>query len=295
MMDTKVEVETLEEIQQRHRTERKTLQAKIQQLKKAAGKPDKKKKKELDQQIAQLETDLKNAHLKETAPFENGDIDENEIESESVEAKDEVKTERVSKAQKRRDKKAALEAQRSRLAAEQDSDDGGVERAAETLAIGKALRSRGLRLATVAPDGDCLYSAIKHQLQSAGRSSSVKTLRNLTSDYIRKHKNDFIPFMCDLNTGDMLDDAQFDRYCKDIASTNTWGGQIELQALASALKITIRVLQADPPGLIVQGEEYAKNGEPLVITYHRHLYGLGEHYNSTKVSLDAESSQDECE
>lgn len=294
-MDTKIETETLEEIQQRHRIERKALQAKIQQLKKAAGKPDKKKKKELDQQIAQLEADLKNAQLKETAVVENGIEDENEPEPEPVETKEEIKPGgRVSKAQKRRDKKAALEAQRSRLA-EQDTDDDGVERAVESLAIGKALRSRGLRLAAVAPDGDCLYSAVKHQLQSTGRSSSVKALRNLTADYIRKHKNDFTPFMCDPNTGDMLDDPQFERYCKDVASTNTWGGQIELQALASALKTTIRVIQADPPGLIVQGEEYAKNGEPLVLTYHRHLYGLGEHYNSTKVSLDAESSEDECE
>ena len=38
-------------------------------------------------------------------------------------------------------------------------------------------------------------------------------------------------------------------------------------------------IQAEGP-LMQIGEDFA--GEPLTVTYHRHMYGLGEHYNSTK-------------
>ena len=38
-------------------------------------------------------------------------------------------------------------------------------------------------------------------------------------------------------------------------------------------------IQAEGPVMQI-GEDFP--GEPLTITYHRHMYGLGEHYNSTK-------------
>ena len=33
---------------------------------------------------------------------------------------------------------------------------------------------------------------------------------------------------------------------------------------------------------VLIGEEFSGSGKALVITYHRHYFGLGEHYNSTK-------------
>ncbi|KAI5736195.1 hypothetical protein M8J76_013418 [Diaphorina citri] len=50
---------------QRHRKEKKELQAKVQILKKSKG--DKKKKKEVTEQIAQLESELNDRHTKELA------------------------------------------------------------------------------------------------------------------------------------------------------------------------------------------------------------------------------------
>ena len=32
--------------------------------------------------------------------------------------------------------------------------------------------------------------------------------------------------------------------------------------------------------LLVTGEEYADNGPRLELCYHKHYYGLGEHYNA---------------
>ena len=61
--------------------------------------------------------------------------------------------------------------------------------------------------------------------------------------------------------------------------TATWGGQLELGALAHALRRPIRVYSAHLPE-VAMGEEYA--GEPLRVAYLQHAYGLGEHYNSVR-------------
>jgi len=56
------------------------------------------------------------------------------------------------------------------------------------------------------------------------------------------------------------------------------------------LKCPIKIIQAIGPPTI-QGEQF--DGEPLILTYHRHLYRLGEHYNSTMTS-DSLEQDDDC-
>jgi OTU domain-containing protein 6 len=71
-----------------------------------------------------------------------------------------------------------------------------------------------------------------------------------------------------------------------MANTACWGGQIEIQALSEALKTPIEVYAADQD-VLTMGELYGGalgNGlQPLRVTYHRHYYTLGEHYNSVVV------------
>ena len=64
-----------------------------------------------------------------------------------------------------------------------------------------------------------------------------------------------------------------------MASTPEWGGQVELLALSSVLQRPIEVLQAEGAPMVV-GEHL--NTTRLLLTYHRHAYGLGEHYNSVR-------------
>jgi OTU domain-containing protein 6 len=45
------------------------------------------------------------------------------------------------------------------------------------------------------------------------------------------------------------------------------------------LRHPIEVIQAEGPPVLI-GDEF--DSAKLTITYHRHYYGLGEHYNSTK-------------
>jgi OTU domain-containing protein 6 len=70
----------------------------------------------------------------------------------------------------------------------------------------------------------------------------------------------------------------FERYCHEVASTAAWGGQLELGALAHALRRRITVYSARLPAVEMGGEYGGR--EPLLLAYHQHAYGLGEHYNS---------------
>ena len=56
----------------------------------------------------------------------------------------------------------------------------------------------------------------------------------------------------------------------------------QLRALSQVLRRRIEVVQAEGR-VIVVGEEFIDPSlEPIVLTYHRHMYGLGEHYNSVQ-------------
>lgn len=57
-------------LEQKHKRERKELQAKIQALKKSVAKGDKKRKKDVTHEIAQLEADLDRRHQEEIATFQ---------------------------------------------------------------------------------------------------------------------------------------------------------------------------------------------------------------------------------
>lgn len=62
-----------------------------------------------------------------------------------------------------------------------------------------------------------------------------------------------------------------------VAFTSEWGGQPELRALASELRCCIWVHSAI--GAVVKMGE-AFGGPPLHVSFHRHYYSLGDHYNS---------------
>ena len=57
-------------------------------------------------------------------------------------------------------------------------------------------------------------------------------------------------------------------------------------ALSKALGCRIEVIQATGTPVTL-----GKSGPLLTLTYHRHMYGLGEHYNSTK-PYEEEPSED---
>ena len=169
-----------------------------------------------------------------------------------------------------------MEKQRlSEIKAQQELNKLG-PRYVETTKILEALKHRNLALHDIPSNGDCLFAAICHQEDN----SDVKKLRQDCVEKIKSQKMDYLPFLTNPNTGEMLTDLEFEDYCTNMASTNAWGGQIELRAISDILDRRIEVLQAESPPVII-GENVSKEKASIILTYHRHYLGLGEHYNST--------------
>ena len=143
-------------------------------------------------------------------------------------------------------------------------------------------------------------------------------LRRRAADYIRLHASAFAPFLpyepADLlplpgsssraaahaggGTGDAAaaaDAASADaveRYCARLeTSSAAWGGHPEIRALSCTLGVPIEIFQADgAPWKMAPdahdeyevGRATARGEEDAVLrlSYHRHYYALGEHYNA---------------
>ncbi|KAL3860372.1 hypothetical protein ACJMK2_010507 [Sinanodonta woodiana] len=278
-----------------HKRQRKDLQAQTQKLKRSVPKGDKKKKKEVTEEIAKLEAELDQKQEQELAAFQQKQKTETTVKSlENLktddppeEGEDDApfdKVKKPSKAQKRRDKKAAQAREREERIREQEEENVFVARNVETAKIKKLLAERGLQIKEIASDGNCLYNAVAHQLSLKGIEASNEGLRQQTAEYMQNHEVEFIPFLTKEN-GDCYSHEDFVQYCKSLATTTAWGGQVEIQALSKVLKMSIEVVQAEGPSVQI-GEE--NEGNPLIIIYHRHMYGLGEHYNSVQEKTDEE-------
>ncbi|XP_051519038.1 deubiquitinase OTUD6B-like isoform X1 [Myxocyprinus asiaticus] len=289
-------VETAEELlAKQHRKEKKDLQAKIQIMKNAVPKNDKKRRKQLTEDIARLEAELSQKHENELKQMQISSTPEevsNALDSVSLadnEEKTDAKQARTSKAQKRRDKKAALEKEREVRIAEAEVENLFGSRHQEGLKLRQKLAEKHLQIKEISSDGHCMYRAVEDQLTERGCSLSLKELRAQTAQYMRSHADDFMPFLTDLNTGDMYTADEFVKYCNGIADTAAWGGQLELKALSQVLQLPIEVIQAESPSIII-GEEYGK--PPITLIYMRHAYGLGEHYNSVEPLKDLANEEE---
>jgi OTU domain-containing protein 6 len=62
-----------------------------------------------------------------------------------------------------------------------------------------------------------------------------------------------------------------------------WGGQLELKALSNSLETCITVYEASSAPVLRMGEEYLDGSSalpPIRLSYHKHYFALGEHYNA---------------
>ncbi|XP_028317044.1 deubiquitinase OTUD6B [Gouania willdenowi] len=293
------EVETQEEVLvKQHRREKKDLQAKIQSMKNNVPKNDKKRRKQLTEDIAKLEADLNEKHqeeLRELKSETDTKVQEviHEVKSLKVEgeAVEEVEQPRVTKAQKRRDKKAAQEKERESRIAEAEVQNLQGLRHQESLQLAQKLAQQQLQIKEIPSDGHCMYRAIEDQLAKRakpGLMMSMKELRSCTAEHMKNNTDDFLPFLTNPNTGDMYTTDEFEKYCSDVEHTAAWGGQLELRALTHVLRLPIEVIQADSPAIKI-GEEY--KDDPITLVYMRHAYGLGEHYNTVESLKDSANEE----
>ncbi|GAA6100467.1 deubiquitinase OTUD6B [Tachysurus ichikawai] len=185
------------------------------------------------------------------------------------------------------DKKAAQEKERENRIAEAEVENLSGSRYQESLKLTQKLAEKQLQIKEISSDGHCMYRAVEDQLTGRVCSLKIQELRVQTAQYMRSHKDDFLPFLTNPSTGEMYSAEEFEKYCSDVAETAAWGGQLELRALTHVLQLPIEVIQADSPTIVI-GEEYDKS--PITLVYMRHAYGLGEHYNSVEPQKDAAES-----
>ncbi|XP_034950378.1 deubiquitinase OTUD6B [Chelonus insularis] len=289
---------TEEFLLQKHKKERKELQGRIQVLKKSICKGDKKKKKEISEEISRLESELDQQQEEELTNFKLSQLTVTGLPTETVilpenddndESSKTISAQRVSKAQKRRDKKANAEKERNRQIIEQEALNVFGKRNVETQTIKKILEGRDLMIYEIPSDGHCLYNAIAHQLKTNGEIPlSLQDLREKTAMYLRENMNDFLPFLSNSDSEEIFSPEQYEKYCDDVASTSAWGGAVELEVLSRVLRCPIEVIQATGTPYII-GPEYTDH-KKVILTYHRHMYELGAHYNSVTKFVKEEDS-----
>jgi len=157
-----------------------------------------------------------------------------------------------------------------------------------------------LHIHDINPDGHCMFSAVADQLallqlipESQANYASV---RDVAARYMFAHPDNFIPFLPSSvgedgagstdDTG-LMTPAQFERYCASIRDTAVWGGEPEILALSRAYNIPIHVVQGGTPPVVAhtptgESQEPDVTAKAVRISYHRRMYGLGEHYNSLR-------------
>jgi OTU domain-containing protein 6 len=192
----------------------------------------------------------------------------------------------MTKAMKRRLKKEQEEREREERIEEEKANAGPSERDDEEKILNAILGPRGHALSEIKADGHCMYRAVEHQLTVRGDATpgdagdeavDYKSLRRMCADRLRSEQWDYRPFSDEYAVSTPESDAGWAKYCDDVEHTAVWGGQLELGALAKALKRSIKVFSARMPA-VTMGEEFA--GDSLLVCYQRHAFGLGEHYNS---------------
>ena len=106
-------------------------------------------------------------------------------------------------------------------------------------------------------------------------------LRVVAANYIRSHAEDFSPFL-----GLLPSDPEFEEYCKRVESPTLaeWGGQLEIKALCASLGVKVLVYSATSPVVVMGDEDGSTSKDTLKVSFHRHYYALGEHYNSVIVA-----------
>jgi OTU domain-containing protein 6 len=299
----------MDELQSKHRKEQKDLQGRITQKKKNASKKTRKGvidecerlQKELeDRQQAEAETlssRLENDHVS-SLPIEEESKQE-VVESPQLNGATNGKpadlnlSNELSLTTQQPSKKPSR--QKARLARRAAEQEAQAAQAAEEAAKLPDLRTQeitnmrhhfdklGFTELSIRPDGHCMFSAVallisdasSHQLKSKtdglNASYPYKAVRAKAARFISEHPADFEPFL----------EEPIDQYTNKIQNTAEWGGQLELQAIARSYGIDINVLQAD--GRIEKIESGSDSEtEPIWLTYYRHSFGLGEHYNALK-------------
>jgi len=251
-----------------------------------------------DRHYAEMEAwkEVNESEDEESEDEEDGDEARRAVEAvaDELETKAVVRTEeeanrerqnKPSKAMLRKQKRAAEEAAREARIEAEKAALGPSEEMLESDVLKSRLAPLGLKVKDIKADGHCLYRSIDDQLvmvTGSGFEGGFEGLRRACAETMLENEWDYRPFADGCAEDAPEANAKWERYVSDVRDTATWGGQLELMALAKALGRRIQVFSASMP-VVNMGEEHDISGA-LRVAYHRHAFGLGEHYNSVENS-----------
>ena len=296
-------------ILKRHRQEEQSIRTDAKAKLREIPRGDRAAKQAVDEELEKALEDMRNRHAEELEGLEGVEaLDVGVARMNVGSGASGGGSSSGSKGGKKKTKKQKAEEEeraREQRIADHHAGAGPSERDVEMGKLSAILTPLGLAVHEIPADGHCLYRSLAHELQQSGEQADFLQCRKEIASYMRAHPDDFIPY---------LDDGCTDisAYCDVVEQSNEWGGQLEITALAHARKRAITVFSADAPPLCT-GEEYEENGPalsasarsslreccpskshpgclPLLshsavaviagLAYHRHYYGLGEHYNA---------------
>jgi OTU domain-containing protein 6 len=275
--------ESRSQMAKRHESEMNELRKRMNLMLRVAKRDmDQSKRAEMEVVIIKLEADIEKRHANET-DFLGDEVEEEAVDPMELQRlKDEEdKKRKMAKKMRKQNKKKDEEKERERQI-EEDRANAVSMRDVELGVINKQLEGLVLSVKEIPSDGNCLFRAVIDQLDSLSLRSLVSdqganhaTIRRLAAQNMRANPDTYSPY---LDEEDMV--AGFDNYCTKMQTTPAWGGQLELQAIARALECELWVHSADAP-VVKMGQEFAqKERPPLQVSFHKHYFALGEHYNS---------------
>ncbi|KAI1003052.1 hypothetical protein K3495_g5152 [Podosphaera aphanis] len=300
-------MESLLEIQTRHRKEQKDLQARVTQEKKGA---TKKTRKGVNLKCEELERQLRERQEREREILEGAVVQSEEIssvthhstqdesekniltskgglpqilQSSSLSEAADPRERAPKKRNRQKERLARREAEKQAAIdeAKQEALNQPDKRTIERTKILDQINARGLAEKSIRPDGHCLFSAIADQLSQLGiplsaeedgldKNQGYMVVRKAAATYIEKHPDDFVAWL----------EEPLAQYVQKIRGTAEWGGHLELLALARTYNVVISVLQDGAPQIIEPLTDAKTHPQEISLAYYRHGFGLGEHYNS---------------
>lgn len=279
---------TQEELEEQHERELQELEERsaqhLAQVTESAGKGKKGKQliEAAQREVEQWEYDLREKQREELElllDFLNPKEVASEEKSESkavTEEEDEAEKARrkKEKAQKKRQAKADKEAQREAEKEREKLEAGPSARDVELEALEAVLsvQKPPLKVLEIPSDGHCLYRSIADQVRrlrpelcdyQGPADEMYKEVRRICATSLRGDRENYAPF------AELKEGEDFEGYCQRVESSADWGGELELRALADAMKVKVQVYQAGSDQPLVLGKAKAA-AAALQVSFHRH-------------------------
>lgn len=140
--------------------------------------------------------------------------------------------------------------------------------------LGPQLGEMGLAIREVTGDGNCLFRSVSDGLY--GNEGRHFELRARCVAFMQANPDSFAPFMLEEEGF-----ASFDDYLASMSRDAEWGGNLELMALSSSLRINVTIHQAGQRPWMMTNSPFGPATPSLHVSYHD-----GQHYNAVRASFD---------